>query len=97
MFYKDGQHNLINTPRTNRYLKDFISLGDAFLHVSALTMTMSIPVEFSIRKFPSVVKSMFTTDPDTWSKEKQCHWFTIVQKRAVSVRCVLCRNNLTTL
>lgn len=42
-----------------------MSLGDAFLHVSALITTMSIPLELSIKKRPSAVKSMPTTDSDT--------------------------------
>ncbi len=43
-----------------------MSFVEAFLQVSALTMTMSMPLELSIRKRPSAVKSMPITDPDTF-------------------------------
>jgi len=48
------------------YLRVFMSFGEAFLQVSALTMTMSMPLELSIRKRPSAVKSMPITAPDTF-------------------------------
>lgn len=48
------------------YLRAFMSFGEAFLQVSALTTTMSMPLELTIRKRPSAVKSMPTTAPDTY-------------------------------
>lgn len=50
-------------------LRALSSLGEAFLHVSALATTISIPLELIITKRPSTVKSMFVTDPETWSLE----------------------------
>ena len=43
-----------------------MSFGEAFLQVSALMTTMSMPLELTIRKRPSAVKSMPTTAPDTY-------------------------------
>lgn len=52
--------------RLSGYLRAFMSFGEAFLQVSALTTTMPIPLELSIRKRPSEVKSMPNIDPSTF-------------------------------
>lgn len=55
------------------HLRAFMSLGEAFLHDSAFTTTMSISLELIIKNRPSVVKSIPTTAPEILKED----WSTV--------------------